>query len=641
MKHIIIGTAGHIDHGKTTLIKAITGRNTDRLKEEQQRGISIELGFTYFDLPSGLRAGIIDVPGHEKFIKNMLAGVIGIDIVILVVAADEGIMPQTLEHLYILDLIGIKKGFVVITKSDLVEKEWLEMVEEEVREEIQGTFLENSPIISASSTNKAGIDNIINLVDKYASELDEKDIDDMPRLSVDRVFSISGFGTVVTGTLLSGKLEVGDEVQVFPGQNKARIRTLQVHDKDAPIAYGGQRVAINLAGLKKEDIDRGDTIAPVDSMKDTMMLDVRVKLLKNIDRIIENRTRLKLYIGTKEVLCRIILLDKDEISPGEEAYAQLRLEEEVVAKRGDKFILRFYSPMYTIGGGEILEPNPKKKKRFDDNALKELEIKEMGSSTDIIENIIEEKSKDFPTIKEIAVATAMLEENLKNEVNKLIQEEKVISIALTKDLHIIHINYFNKIKDMIIDELNNYHKKYPLRAGMPKEEIRSKFLKNAKPKVAELFLDRLMNLGYLKQNMENVFISGFEVKFDSNQIKIKEEILRAFGENPYQPPKKEELESIINSKKDEIEEVFISLLNNGNIVKLSEEVYLLKESYDLALDKLKEFFKDNSSISIGEYRDLLNTNRKVALTILEYFDQLKITKREKDTRVLIRWFRSK
>lgn len=634
MKHVIIGTAGHIDHGKTTLIRAITGRNTDRLKEEQERGISIELGFTYFDLPSGQRAGIIDVPGHEKFIKNMLAGVIGIDIVILVVAADEGIMPQTLEHLHILDLLGIKKGFVVLTKSDLVDSEWIDMVEEEVKEEIKGTFLENTPIIRASSTTKMGIEDIISLIDKYTAELKDRDVDDMPRLPVDRVFSISGFGTVVTGTLLSGQLKVGDEVQVFPGDKKARIRTLQVHDQDANVAYGGQRVAANLAGLKKEDVERGATIAPVNSMSDSMMLDVKLKLLKNIDRYIDNRTRLRLYIGTKEVLCRVVLLDREEIGPGDEAYAQLRLEEEVVAKRGDKFIIRFYSPMFTIGGGEILEPNPKKKKRFDDKAIRELEIKEIGSSTDIIENIIEDKSKDFPTTKEIAVFTAMLEDNVKAEVNNLIEDKKVILFPLTKDLHVIHINYFNKVKDEILKELNNFHSKYPLRAGMPKEEIRSRFLKNAKPRVAEAFIDLLIQDGYLEQKLENISITGFEIKLDMDQIKIRDAIIKNFNDNPYQPPRREDLESIIGEKKDKVEEVFSSLVNNGHIIKLNEEVYISKEAYDLALEKLIEYMTDKGSLSIGEYRDLLNTNRKVALALLEYFDQIKITKRDKDTRTL-------
>jgi len=634
MKHVIIGTAGHIDHGKTTLIKAITGRNTDRLKEEQERGISIELGFTYFDLPSGQRAGIIDVPGHEKFIKNMLAGVIGIDIVLLVIAADEGVMPQTLEHLHILDILGTKKGFIVLTKSDLVDDEWIELVEEDIRLEVMGTFLEDSPIVRVSSVTREGIDEVINLIERYAEELEEKDINDTPRLPVDRVFSISGFGTVVTGTLLSGKLTVGDEVQIFPGNKKARIRTIQVHDKDTETVYGGQRVAINLAGLKKEDIERGHTIAPVDSMKDTMMLDVKLKLLKSLDRYIENRTRLRLYLGTKEVLCRVVLLDKDQLGPGEEAYAQLRLEEEVVAKRGDKFVVRFYSPMFTIGGGEVLEPNPKKKKRFDDRAIKELKIKERGTSTDIIEKIVEENSQNFPTTKEIAVLTAMLEQNVKEEVNKLKEDGKVISFQLTNDLHIIHKNYFDIIVEQILEELNDYHKKYPLRVGMPKEELRSKLLKNAKTRVAESFFALLLEKGYIEQKLENICVKGFQVEFSPEQLEIRNEILNRFDNNPFIPPKKEDLETINSKNKDEVYEVFTTLINNGDIVKLNEDVYIGKKAYDRALEILKEHLSKNSSITTGDYRDLLNTNRRVAIALLEYFDKIKITKRVRDFRVI-------
>lgn len=634
MKHVIIGTAGHIDHGKTTLIKAITGRQTDRLKEEQERGISIELGFTYFDLPSGQRAGIIDVPGHEKFIKHMLAGVIGIDIVLLVVSADEGIMPQTLEHLSILDLMGIKKGFVVLTKSDMVEEEWIDMVEEEVREEIQGTFLENAPIIRVSSINKMGIDTTINLIEDYTKELEDKDIDDMPRLPVDRVFSISGFGTVVTGTLLSGQFKVGDEIQVFPGEKKARIRTLQVHDEDATVAYGGQRVAINLAGIKKDEIHRGSIIAPINSMTDTMMADVKIKLIKGMNRTIDNRTRLRLYIGTKEVLCRIVLLDKEQLGPGEEGYAQLRLEEEIVAKRGDKFILRFYSPMFTVGGGEILEPNPTKKKRFDEKTIKELEIKEMGSSTDIIENIIEDKSRAFPTTKDIAVFTSMLEENIKEEVEKLISEQKIISYQLTKDLHIIHVNYFMEVKNKILEELNKYHVKYPLRSGMSKEEIRSKFLKDAKPKVAEEFMDDLINKDYIEQKLENLCVKGFEVKLNDQQLELKDSILNYFKQNLFQPPRREDISELLGRRKEDVEEVFSTLVGNGDIMKINEELYILKEGYNLSVEKLREYISEKGSISIGEFRDLLNTNRKVSLGLLEYFDQIKITKRDKDSRTL-------
>ena len=634
MKHVIIGTAGHIDHGKTSLIRAITGRNTDRLKEEQKRGISIELGFTYFDLPSGQRAGIIDVPGHEKFIKNMLAGVMGIDIVILVVAADESIMPQTREHLSILNMLGIEKGFVVLTKSDLMDEEWMDMVEEEVREEIQGTFLEDARILRASSATNDGIPQVIALIDEYAEELEEKDTEDMPRLPVDRVFSISGFGTIVTGTLLSGKMKIGDEVQIFPGDKTARIRTLQVHDDDADTAYGGQRVAMNLAGVKKDEIDRGDTIAPIESMKDTRILDVKINLLKNIDKVIDNRTRLRLYIGTKEVLCRIVLLDKEYLEAGDEAYAQLRLEEKVVAKRGDKFIIRFYSPMFTIGGGEILEPNPEKKKRFDEDGIRELEIKEMGSSKDIIENIIEDKSKDFPTIKDISIQTAMLEETIKEEVSILEEEGSVITFPLTKDVHVIHLNYYNRVKDKIIDELTAFHAKYPLRLGISKEEIRSRFFPKGKSKVSESFIEMVIEEDHIEQISQNLMVKGFKVELDEGQQKIYDSILKVFKDAAYQPPKRDEISTIIKEDPVETEELFMVILNKREIFKLSEEIYLDVDAYESSKDKIKDYIEANGSISIAEFRDLLTTNRKVALALLEHFDELKITKRLEDKRIL-------
>lgn len=634
MKHVIIGTAGHIDHGKTSLIRAITGRNTDRLIEEQKRGISIELGFTYFDLPSGQRAGIIDVPGHEKFIKNMLAGVMGIDIVILVVAADESIMPQTREHLSILNMLGIEKGFVVLTKSDLVEEDWIEMVEEEVREEIQGTFLEDAKILRASSATNQGIKEVVALIDEYTEGLEDKSIDDMPRLPVDRVFSMSGFGTIVTGTLLSGKLNVGDEVQIYPGEKTARIRTLQVHDNDSEVAFGGQRVAMNLAGIKKDELDRGSTIAPIGSMKDTELLDIKIRLLKDIDKVIDNRTRLRLYIGTKEVLCRIILLDRETLGAGEEAYAQLRLEEKVVAKRGDKFIIRFYSPMFTIGGGEILEPNPLKKKRFDEASIKELEIKEMGSSKDIIENIIEEKSRDFPSLKEIAAQSAMLEEKIKEEVDLLEDEGKVISFNLTKDIYLVHINYYNKVKESVLKFLEDFHGKYPLRLGVSKEEIRSRFLPKASSRAAELFIDRMIQEAYIDQVSQNITIKDFKIDLNHEQEKIYSNILNIFKDKTYQAPKREELPNILKEDQDKVEELFMLILNKGELFKLNEEVYLDLDAYKASIEKLKQYIRENGSISIAEFRDLLDTNRKVALSLLEHFDMEKITKRQDDKRVL-------
>ncbi|MBZ2175367.1 selenocysteine-specific translation elongation factor [Schnuerera sp. xch1] len=635
MKHVIIGTAGHIDHGKTTLIKALTGRSTDRLEEEKKRGISIELGFTFFDLPSGKRAGIIDVPGHEKFIKNMLAGVIGIDIVLLVIAADEGVMPQTAEHLAILDLIGVDKGFIVLTKADLVEDEWLELVKEDVKEKVKGTFLQDSPLITVSSTQKTGIDEVTKLIDKLALEIEDREVDDMPRLPVDRAFTISGFGTIVTGTLLSGALNIGDEIQIFPGNKLGRIRTLQVHDNDTSTAYAGQRVAINIAGIKKDEVHRGDVIAPKDSMRATLMLDVKVKLIKDIERAIENRTRLRVYIGTKEILCRIVLLDKEILNPGDEAYAQLRLEEKTVAKRGDRFIIRFYSPMFTIGGGEILEPNPIKKKRFDDEVIKELQIKEKGDSKDIIEKIILDNSKTFPTIKEISIITAMLEEKVKEDVKSLIKENKIIQFNLTKDLYVIHMGYFNKLKNKIVDELESYHRKYPLRMGMLKEEIRSKYLGDLKPRVAERFIDLLIEKDLIEQDMETIYIKGFEIKYDNNQLNIKNDIIKVLLESMFMPPKKEELIKMLRYDNNEVNEVFNSLINSNKIIKLNEEVYMYGDIYKKALKKAKEYLNKNKFITIGQYRDILDTNRKIALALLEYFDQQKITKREGNKRILI------
>ena len=509
------------------------------------------------------------------------------------------------------------------------------MVKEDVEEKVKGTFLENTPIIPVSSTKKTGIKEVVELIDRLSLEIEDRQIHDMPRLPVDRVFSISGFGTIVTGTLLSGRFNIGEEIQVFPGNKIGRIRSLQVHDEDTKIAYAGQRVAINIAGLKKGEIDRGDVIAPKNSMKETLMLDVKIKLIKSINRSIENRTRLRLYIGTKEVLCRIVLLDKDILNPGEEAYAQLRLEEVVVAKRGDKFIVRFYSPMFTIGGGEILEPNPNKKKRFDEEAIKELQIKEEGDSTDIIEKIILDKSRTFPTIKEISISTAMLEEKVEEEVKELAKDGKVILFSLTKDLHVIHIDYFNELKKSIIEELNKFHEKYTLRTGMEKEVIRSKYLKDIKPRVGERFIDLLIEKDYIEQHMENICIKGFKIRYNPIQLKIKDDLIKIYKESIFTPPKKEDLLETLEYDKDELTQVFDSLISSGEILKLNEEIYLHKVNYEKGLAMVKDYIKDNGSITVAEYRDILNTNRKVALALLEYFDQVKITKRDGDKRILL------
>ncbi len=635
MKHLIIGTAGHIDHGKTTLIKALTGRETDRLKEEKDRGISIELGFTYFDLPNGQRAGIIDVPGHEKFIRNMLAGVVGIDIVMLVVAGDEGIMPQTSEHLAILDMAGVKKGFVVITKADMVEEEWIELVKEEVQEAVAGTFLEGSQIIPVSSTKMIGIDDVIKVIQDMSGEIEDRNVNDMPRLPIDRVFTISGFGTVVTGTLLAGKFSVGDDVQLYPSGIKSRIRSIQVHDQDAKEAFGGQRVAMNLAGVKKDEIDRGNVVAPLNAMTNTMMIDVKVKLLKSLDRGIDNRTRLKLYLGTEEILCRIVLLDKELLEPGDEAYAQLRLESETVAKRGDRFILRFYSPMFTIGGGEILEPNPAKRKRFDDEDIEELRIKDEGDFGDIVEHIILDKAKLYLSVKELARDTSMLEESIIQEIRSLKEQERISVYELSKDIYPIHINHSKYLVESMGKVLQVFHSKYPLRTGASKEEMRSRFLQKAKPKLAESIIDDLIERGHFKQDKNLISLQDFKPEYTIEQLKIKDDILGIFKSEVYMPPKKEDLLKTDLGKNEEIEEIIMDMLGRQELLKLNDDLFLLPEHLDKAKIELVNFIEKNGGITVAEYRDLLNTNRKHAIGMLEYFDQIKVTKRDGEKRLLV------
>ena len=399
MKHIIVGTAGHIDHGKTTLIKALTGRETDTLDEEKKRGISINLGFTFFDLPSGKRVGIVDVPGHEKFIKNMLAGASGLDMVMLVVAADEGVMPQTVEHIDILSFLNIKNGLIVLTKSDMVEEEFRELVKEDIKERMKGTFLEDAEILEVDSVSKRGIPELIQKLDDMSEQIEEKNENSPARLNIDRVFTIKGHGTVVTGTLLEGKISVDDDLVVYPENLKAKIRSIQVHGEDENTAYAGQRTAINISNVKKDEIGRGDVLAAPDSLEESMMLDVKMNIIKHVDKTLKHWDRLRLYHGTREILCRAVPLDKEEIAPGESGFVQLRLEESIVSKKGDTFVVRSYSPMATIGGGVIIDASPKKHKRFDEDVIEALKVKEKGELHDILEEYLKHNSKNYPTVR--------------------------------------------------------------------------------------------------------------------------------------------------------------------------------------------------------------------------------------------------
>lgn len=635
MKHIIIGTAGHIDHGKTTLIKALTGKDTDRLKEEKDRGISIELGFTYFDLPGGKRAGIVDVPGHERFIKNMLAGASGIDLVILVVAADEGVMPQTKEHLSILSLLHIKKGIIVLTKKDLVDEEWLEIVIEQIQEDVLGTFLENAKIIPVSSVTGDGLNLLIDEIDRLTDEVEAKHLDKPFRLPVDRIFSIAGFGTVVTGTLISGIVNEGEKIMVYPKQIESRIRSVQVHDSKVKKAEAGQRVAINITGIKTDEINRGDVIALPNSMEPTLMFDARLELLKNAERSINNRDRLRIYHGSAEIFGRVVLLDREELKPGEKAFVQMRLEEEIACQKDDYFVIRFYSPMTTIGGGIVLDPNPPKRKRFKEDVIEELKIKEKGSVDEVVEQNILKMSNSYPNIDAIAKSSGNITMQKCSEILKRLEDNKrVKSFSSNEGAFYLHIEFLEDIKKKAQSVLSYFHDKYPLKAGMSKEELKSKVMENARQKISDEIFDYLQKENILKIEEQYVSLWGFEIVYTKEQENIKNIIMNEYLQNKFNPPRYTEIKPKLKYPENIASQVYNALIDSGELVKVEQDIVFSKVSYDEAVNMLKNYLTENKYIQLGEFRDLLGTSRKYAMALLDYFDQLKITKRIEDKRIL-------
>lgn len=627
MKNIIIGTAGHIDHGKTTLIKALTGRNTDRWEEEQRRGITIDLGFTYFDLKSGDRVGIIDVPGHEKFINNMVAGVVGMDLVMLVVAADEGIMPQTREHMDILGELGIEKSILVLNKCDLVDEEWLELVEEEIQEELEGTFLEHAPVVKVSAATGQGIPELIETIERLmADEVVEKDIHTIPRLPVDRVFTLSGFGTIITGTLLAGTICKEDTLQMYPIGKECKIRSIQVHGENVDKCYAGQRVAINISNMKKSEIHRGCVLAPPNNMKNTMLLDVKMNVLPSSMRILTNHTRLHLFTGTSEILCRAVLLDKDEIGPGESGYVQLRLEEEIALRRGDKFIVRFYSPMETIGGGVVLEPNPTKKKRFNPETIEELKRKESGSSEDIIEMHIKNSKDSMLTVAELAKITALSLDEVKQDVDALEEKGLIKVFHMKKDSYTWHRDNDKALQEEMIKTLQAYHEKHLYRYGMQKAEIHMTFLKKVKPNVFDLYLESLVEEGVLKRRNEFLSIPQHEIAKDKVYQQVENRLLTTFEQAGLDFPKVSEVDFGIVPF-DVVEDILLLLMEEKKIVKLGEELYTLTSYIEHAKGIICSMLKEKDLITMAEIRDALETSRKNAKLIVEYMDSIKITKR--------------
>ena len=627
MKNIIVGTAGHIDHGKTTLIKALTGRNTDRWEEEQRRGITIDLGFTYFDLKNGDRVGIIDVPGHEKFINNMVAGVVGMDLVLLVVAADEGIMPQTREHMDILGLLGIKKSILVINKCDLVDEEWLELVEEEIQEELEGTFLEGAPVVKVSAATGQGLDELTDTIQQLMSdEVVAKDTQTIPRLPIDRAFTLSGFGTIITGTLISGTITREDVLEMYPIGKECKIRNIQVHGQNQDKCYAGQRVAINLSNVKKKEIRRGCVLAPKNSMKNTDLLDVKLKVLEDSMRILTNHERLYLYTGTSEILCRAVLLDKEQIGPGEEGLVQLRLEEEIAVKRGDRFVVRFYSPMETIGGGIVLEPNPVRKKRFDAQAIEELKKKESGSLGDVMELQIKEHGDTMITLAELAKVMAHSVDELKEYLEELEESGTIFVFPMKKDTYLWHRDSEFAVRQKIEETLQKYHSEHPYRYGMKKAEIHNTFLKKIKPNIFDAYIERMTGENVYGRREEYLSLPGYEVPKDAMYLQTEKLIEDTFEKAGYDFVRFSEID-FGKIPRQTAEDVVLMMIDEGKVLRINEEMFTMKHLMDEAKEKIQNHLKEENLITIAQVRDMFSTSRKSAKPILEYMDSIKVTKK--------------
>ena len=627
MKNIIIGTAGHIDHGKTTLIKALTGRNTDRWEEEQRRGITIDLGFTYFDLKNGDRVGIIDVPGHEKFINNMVAGVVGMDLVMLVVAVDEGIMPQTREHMDILGLLGIEKSILVLNKCDLVDEEWLELVEEEIQEELKGTFLEKAPVVRVSAATGQGLDELVDTIQRLMEdEVVPKDTQTIPRLPIDRVFTLSGFGTIITGTLISGTISRDDVLEMYPIGKECKIRNIQVHGRDQDRCFAGQRVAINLSNIKKKEIRRGCVIAPKNNMKNTDLLDVKLTVLPDSLRIVTNRERLHLYTGTSEILCRAVLLDKEEIGPGESGLVQLRLEEEIAVKRGDRFVVRFYSPMETIGGGVILEPNPGRRKRFDEKAIEELKRKESGSLADIMELHIKAHADTMITLAELAKIMAHSAEELQEYLNELKTEGIIYVFPMKKDIYLWHKDSEFALRQKIEETLRAYHQKHPYRYGMKKAEIHNTFLKKVKPNVFDAYIDRMTEENVYGRKDEYLHLPDYRVPKDDLYQQTEKILTDTFEDAGYDFVRFSEID-FGKIPREMAEDVVLLMMDEGQVIRINEEMFTMSHLMDAAKEKIQAHLKEEDLITIAQVRDMFSTSRKSAKPILEYMDSIKVTKK--------------
>ena len=623
----VIGTAGHVDHGKSTLIATLTGVHPDRLKEEQAREMTIELGFGWLTLPGGEEVGIIDVPGHRDFIGNMLAGIGGIDAALLVIAADEGVMPQTREHLAILDLLQIQKGVVVITKTDMVEDaEWLSLVEEDIRRALAGTCLEGAPMARVSARTRSGLDELIRTLERVLGETPPRLDLQRPRLPIDRVFTMPGFGTIVTGTLSDGHLSLGDEIEILPSGKTGRVRGLQTHKKKEETAIPGSRVAVNIGGLAVEEIQRGNVLVTPGHYRPTRRLDARFRLLKDVSAPLKHGTQVKVFLGAAETIATLRLLGAETLHPGEQGWIQLELRDPLVTTRGDRYILRRPSPSETLGGGQVVDPHPSKRhKRFDAATLAGLESLSKGSPAEVL--VLAATSLGAATAREMVTKARLESEAAASALRECIESGMLIAleagdVSPSSDILLIPQPLWRSLKDSALAALANYHKTFPLRRGMPREELKSRL--KLTPRLFNAALKRLE----LTESGNWLALPGHEIRFSAEQQAKVNALLKKFAAAPFGPPSVKDCQAEVG------EDVYAALLELGQLTQVSPEVVFRKADYEQMVAAVRSLLIQKGQITAAEARDLFQTSRKYALALLEHLDSVGVTRREGDFRRL-------
>ncbi len=635
MKQIILGTAGHIDHGKTSLIRAVTGIDTDRLKEEKERGITIELGFASLDLPSGQHVGIVDVPGHEKFVKNMVAGATGIDIVALVIAADEGVMPQTREHMEICTLLGIRHGFVVLTKIDMVDEEWLELAREDVIEFARGTFLEDQPVVPVSSVTGDGIDGFTRTLDAQCRAIPERKTSGLFRLPVDRVFTMRGFGTVITGSLVSGAIEVGENVELYPADIRSKVRGLQVHGAGVEKALAGQRTAVNFQGLDKDEVERGYVLARPGTLKPSYMVDIAFSYLESCTKPLKNRTRVRFHTGTSEIMGNIILFDRETIDPGQKTVAQVRLDTPVVLVKDDRYVIRSYSPVRTIGGGRVLNPVPPKHKRFRTEVIETLgRYKEMAPE-EIIAFHAHQSGFRGTRFSDLRLVTNLPDKKLEGTVNALLSNRRLITVDREARLY-IHAEAYANLRHLVLEQLGNYHKTNPLKAGMPSEELKSKFPMRINAKLPIQVMNQMVKSEELVLEDNLARLTGHQVSLGIDQAELKQKIQEAYVKGGITPPYFKEVCQQLDADPRAAQEILRLMVEDDLLVKVKEDLYFHRPAIEDLKARLVAFLKENGTITTPQFKDMTGASRKYVIPLAEFFDATRVTIRVGDNRQLRR-----